>query len=101
MQTTLRCRAYLPDDVTSEAWRQIDILQQIRNHAVRDYYNTDYNDRPTDYDQHKRFTDWKQRWPVFSEPSAHAAQQAISQIHSDLETLQERRNNGYNVGRLR
>ncbi|WP_436903623.1 RNA-guided endonuclease InsQ/TnpB family protein [Halovenus halobia] len=100
MKHTLRSRAYLPDDVASEAWYQIDILRQIRNHAVRDYYNSDYNNRPSDYDQHAKLTEWTDRWPTFAEPSRHAAQQAISQIHSDLETIQERRENGYNVGRL-
>jgi putative transposase len=34
MKHTLRFRAYLSDDVASEAWRHIDILRQIRNHAV-------------------------------------------------------------------
>jgi putative transposase len=101
MQHTLRFRAYLSDDVASEAWRHIDIVRQIRNHAVRDYYQTDAGQRPSDYDQHKKFTEWNDRWPVFSDPSAHAAQQAISQIHDDLETLQERRDEGYNVGRLK
>ena len=100
MKHTLRFRAYLPDDVESEAWHHIDILRQIRNHTVRDYYNSDYNDRPSDYDQHNKLTAWADRWPTFAEPSRHAAQQAITQIHSDLETLQERRENGYNVGRL-
>ena len=97
---TLRFRAYLPDDVASEAWHQINIVRQIRNHAVRDYYNSDYNDRPSEYDQHGKLTTWADQWPTFAEPSQHAAQQAISQIYTDLETLQERRNNGYNVGRL-
>ncbi len=101
MKHTLRFRAYLADDVASEAWRHIDILRQIRNHAVRHYYNSDYNDRPSDYDQHDKLTEWTDRWPTFAEPSQHAAQQAISQIHSDLETLQERRNEGYSVGRLK
>ena len=101
MKHTLRFRAYLPDDVASEAWRHIDILRQIRNHAVRDYYNSDYNDRPSDYDQHSKLKDWTDQWPTFAAPSQHAAQQAISQIHSDLETLQERRDKGYDVGRLR
>ena len=101
MKHTLRFRAYPADDVASEAWRHIDILRQIRNHAVRDYYNSDYNDRPSEYDQHGKLTEWVDQWPIFAEPSQHAAQQAISQIHSDLETLQERRDNGYNVGRLR
>ena len=101
MKHTLRFRAYLPDDVASEAWRHIDILRQIRNHAVRDCYNSDYNDRPTEFEQNNKLTEWTDRWPTFAEPSQHAAQQAISQIHDDLETLQERCNEGYNVGRLR
>ncbi|QAU14338.1 transposase [Halorubrum sp. BOL3-1] len=100
MKHTLRFRAYLPDNVASEAWHQINILRQIRNHAVRDYYNSDYNDRPSEYDQHGKLTMWANQWPTFTEPSQHAAQQAISQIYTDLETLQERRNKGYNVGRL-
>ncbi|QSG12806.1 Transposable element [Halapricum desulfuricans] len=101
MKHTLRFRAYLSDGVASEAWRQIDILRQIRNHAVRDYYSSDYNNRPSDYDQHDKLTEWTDRWPTFAEPSQHAAQQAISQIHDDIETLQERRDEGYDVGRLR
>ena len=101
MQTTLRFRAYLSDAVASEAWRQIDILRQIRNHAVRDYYSADYNDKPSEFDQNNKLSGWTDRWPTFAEPSQHAAQQAIGQIHSDLEGLEERRNKGYNVGRLR
>ena len=101
MQTTLRFRAYLSDAVASEAWRQIDILRQIRNHAVRDYYKSEYNDRPTEFDQNNKLNDWTDQWPTFAEPSQHAAQQAIGQIHSDLEGLEERRNKGYDVGRLR
>ena len=101
MKHTLRFRAYLPEGVASEAWYQIDILRQIRNHAVRDYYNSDYNDRPSNYDQHGKLTEWADRWPTFAEPSRHAAQQTVTQIHSDLETLQERRENGYNVGQLK
>ncbi|ESS11215.1 MAG: transposase, IS605 OrfB family, central region [uncultured archaeon A07HR60] len=100
MQTTLRFRAYLSDAVASEAWRQIDILRQIRNHAVRDYYNADYNNQPSEFDQNNKLTDWTDQWPTFAEPSRHAAQQAISQIHTDLEGLEEQRNNGYDVGRL-
>jgi len=98
---TLRFRAYLSDEVASEAWRHIDILRQIRNHAVRDYYRSDYNDRPSEYDQHNKLTEWADRWPTFAVPSQHAAQQAIGQIHRDLDVLQERRDNGYDVGRLR
>jgi len=100
MKHTLRFRAYLSDDVASEAWRHINILRQIRNHAVRDYYGSDYNDTPSAYDQHGTLKDWTDQWPTFAEPSQHAAQQAITQIHSDLETLEKRRDEGYNCGRL-
>ena len=101
MKTTLRFRAYLSDAVASEAWRHIDILRQIRNHAVRDYYRQDYNNRPSEFDQNNKLGDWTDQWPTFAEPSQHAAQQAIGQIHSDLETLSGRQDNGYDVGRLR
>jgi transposase, IS605 OrfB family, central region len=87
--------------VAREAWSHIDILRQIRNHAVRDYYRSEYNNRPSDYDQHSKLKHWTDKWPTFAEPSQHAAQQAISHIHSDLETLQQRRNEGYDGGRLR
>ena len=101
MQTTLRFRAYLSDAVGSGVWRQIDILRQVRNHAVRDYYSANYNDRPSEFDQNNKLNHWTDKWPTFAEPSQHAAQQAISQIHADLERLEERRNNGYDVGQLR
>jgi putative transposase len=101
MKHTLRFRAYLPDDVASEAWRHIDVLRQIRNHAVRHYYRSDYNNKPSDYDQHSKLNKWSDEWPTFAEPSQHAAQQAISQIHTDLEGLEERRSKGYDVGQLR
>ncbi|ERG98348.1 MAG: hypothetical protein J07HQX50_02386, partial [Haloquadratum sp. J07HQX50] len=70
--------------MASEAWRHIEILRQIRNHAVRDYYRGDYN-------QHNKLTEWTDRWPTFAEPSQHTTHQAISRIHDDIETLQERR----------
>ncbi|MGZ0748561.1 RNA-guided endonuclease InsQ/TnpB family protein [Haloparvum sp. AD34] len=98
---TLRCRAYPEEESASEAWHHIDILRQIRNHAIRDYYSYEEGNRPNKYDQHKKLTEWKRTWSVFKEPSAHAAQQAISQIHKDIETLKERQKNGYNVGRLK
>jgi putative transposase len=100
LKHTLRFRVYLPDDVASEVWHQVNIPRQIRNHAVRDYCNSDDNDRPSEYDQHGKLTTWADQWPILAEPSQHAAQQAISQIYTDLKTLQERRNKGYNVGRL-
>ncbi|ERG90017.1 MAG: transposase, partial [Haloquadratum walsbyi J07HQW1] len=68
---------------------------------MRDYYGSDYNNKPSDYDQHSTLTDWTDKWSTFAEPSQHAAQQAISQIHSDREGLEERRKEGYDVGRLR
>ena len=101
MDITLRFRAY-PDEATeSEAWRHIDIHRQIRNHAVRDYYRADFNDRPSAYDQHSKLTEWKRQWPTFAEVSAHAAQQTVSQIHRDLTVLNEHRKNGRKVGRLK
>ncbi|MFH5801605.1 RNA-guided endonuclease InsQ/TnpB family protein [Haladaptatus sp. CMAA 1911] len=101
MDVTLRCRAYPDEDVASEAWRHIEIHRQIRNHAVRDYYRAPRNDRPTAYDQHRKLTEWKKRWPMFAEVSAHAAQQTVSQIQKDQTVLKKHRENGRKTGRLK
>ncbi len=101
MDTALRCRADPDEGTASEAWRHIDIHRQIRNHGVRDYYSYAKGNRPSAYDQHNKLTRWKRQWPTFAEVSAHAAQQTLSQIHKDVETLKGRRENGYKTGCLK
>ena len=101
MDITLRCRAYPDEETASVAWNHIDILRQIRNQAVRHYYRSPRGNRPSKYDQHSELTEWKRRWSAFKKPSAHAAQQAVSQIHKDHETQRGRRKNGYKTGRLK
>lgn len=101
MDLTLRFRAYPDDDTASEVWRHIDIHRQIRNHAVRDYYRAPRDDRPSAYDQHRKLTEWKQQWPTFTEVSAHAAQQTVSQIQKDQTVLKSHRENGRKTGRLK
>ena len=101
MDLTLRCRAYPDEEIASVAWEHIDILRQIRNQALRHYYRSPHDDRPTEYDQHAKLSEWKRRWPVFKKPSAHAVQQSVSQIHKDHETQKGRRESGYKTGRLK
>jgi putative transposase len=100
MDLTLRCRAYPDEETASEAWRHIEIHRQIRNDAVRDYYASEPGNRPSAYDQHKRLTAWKRSYPLYAEVSAHAAQQTISEIHKNVETLRGHRRNGRKAGRL-
>jgi putative transposase len=101
MNVTLRCRAYPDEETASEAWQHIELHRQIRNHAVRDYYRSPRGERPSAYDQHRKLTEWKRRWPVFKQVSAHAAQRTVSEIHKNVETLRAHRENGYKTGRLR
>jgi len=101
MDITLRCRAYLDEETASEAWRHIEIHRQIRNHAIRDYYSHQPRNRPTAYDQHRKLTEWKQQWSVFSEVAAHAVQQTVSEIHKNINTENGRRKNGHKTGRLK
>jgi putative transposase len=101
MDLTLRFRAYPDTDTASEAWRHIDIHRQIRNHAVRNYYRAGYNDRPEKNEQVNKLPGWKRQWPVFADVSAHAAQQTVRQIHTDLSNLGKRRRKGYKTGRLK
>lgn len=84
----------------SEARRHIEVHRQIRNHAVREYYSPNPRKRPTIYEQHSKLTAWKQRWPVFSDALAYAAQQTVSKIHGNLKTLRKRHEKGHDVGQL-
>ena len=101
MDITLRFRAYPDEGVASEAWRHIDIHRQIRNHAVRDYCRADWNDRPTKHEQVNKLPGWKRQWPVFADVSAHAAQQTVRQIHTDLSNLKKARKKGFKTGHLK
>jgi putative transposase len=101
MNVTLRCRACPDEETASEAWRHIELHRQIRNHAVRDYYSHEPGNRPSSFDQHNKLTDWKQRWPVFKDVSAHAAQQTISEVHKNIKILREKRYKGCKTGRLK
>lgn len=101
MDVGIRCKALLDQEVEETAWSHIDTLRQIRNHSIRDYYSASPGNRPSEYEQNNKLPDWKRTWPAFKEPSAHAAQQAIAQIHTDLENLRQRRKNGYKTGRLK
>jgi putative transposase len=101
MNVTFRCRAYPDEETASEAWRHIELHRQIRNHAVRDYYDYEPGDRPSAFDQHNKLTDWKQRWPAFTDVSAHAAQQTVSEVHKNVKMLREKRDKGHKVGRLK
>ena len=101
MDVTLRCRAYPDEETASEAWRHIELHRQIRNHAVRDYYSHEPGNCPSSFDQHNKLTDWKQRWPVFKDVSAHAAQQTISEVHKNIKILREKRYKGCKTGRLK
>jgi putative transposase len=100
MDYTLRFRAAPDEETASEAWRHTNIHRQIRNHAVRDYYRSPRNDRPSEYDQINKLPGWKRQWPVFKDVLAHAAQQTVSQIHKDLSVLKSHRENGRKTGRL-
>ncbi|WP_227379446.1 RNA-guided endonuclease InsQ/TnpB family protein [Haladaptatus halobius] len=101
MDITFRFRAYPDEDTASEAWRHIDIHRQIRNHAVRDYHRSSRNDRPSRNQQVNKLPGWKQRWPLWKEVSAHAAQQTVRQIHNDLSVLKSHRENDRKTGRLK
>lgn len=77
------------------------IHRQIRNHAVRDYYRSPRNDCRSRNQQVNKLPGWKQRWPLWKDVSAHAAQQTVRQIHNDLSVLKSHRENGRKTGRLK
>lgn len=99
--TSYRYQASPDEETASEARRHIDIHRQLRNHALKDKREANPWAEPSAYTQHKRFTEWKQEWPVFGEVHSKAAQRTITQLHRDQSSLDELTAKGYDTGELR
>jgi len=53
------------------------------------------------YKHHDRLRDWKDDYPVFGEVHSRALQRTVSRFYDNLSNLNEKKQNGYKVGRLR
>jgi len=53
------------------------------------------------YKHHDRLRDWKDDYPVFGEVHSRALQRTVSRFYDNLSNLNEKKENGYKVGRLR
>jgi len=99
-----RFRAY-PDrtGVIAEVERHIDIHRQAYNHTRYEYQalDTDEDTIGSAYQHHKRLTEWKDEWPVFSEVHSKALQKTVKRFYDNLSTLSEKKKKGYKVGELR
>ena len=99
-----RFHAY-PDrtGVTGEAERHIDIHRQAYNHARYEYntLDTDEDNIGSAYQHQKRLTEWKDKWPIFSEVHSKSLQKTVERFYDNLSNLSEKKQNGYNVGWLK
>ena len=99
-----RFHAY-PDrtGVTGEAERHIDIHRQAYNHARYEYntLGTDEDNIGSAYQHQKRLTEWKDKWPIFSEVHSKSLQKTVERFYDNLSNLSEKKQNGYNVGWLK
>ena len=99
-----RFRAY-PDrtGVAAEVERHIDIHRQAYNHTRYEYQtlDTDEDNIGSAYQHQKRLTEWKDKWPVFSEVYSKALQKTVERFYDNLSTLSEKKQNGHTVGRLK
>ena len=100
MEHSHRYRAYPNDEVAATAEHHIDVHRQLYNHVRWDYEQAPEDDKPTEYDQNNKLTEWKRKWPVFGELHSKAAQATVARFHRNLTVLRELKQKGYNVGRL-
>ena len=101
MEYSHRYRAYPTEEVAERLEHHLDVHRQLYNHVRWDYEQAPEDDKPSEYDQNNKLTDWKQRWPVFSELHSKAAQATVARFHHNLTVLRELKEKGYNVGRLK
>ena len=101
MEYSHRYRAYPTQEVAERLEHHLDVHRQLYNHVRWDYEQAPEDDKPSEYDQNNRLTDWKQRWPVFGELHSKAAQATVARFHRNLSNLRKKKEKGYNVGRLK
>jgi len=101
MEHSHRYRAYPSPEVAMAAEHHIDVHRQLYNHVRHDYENSPDDDKPSEYTQNKRLTQWKRKWPVFAELHSKAAQATVARFHDNLSNLRKKKENGYKVGWLK
>ena len=101
MEHSHRYRAYPSDEVAMAAEHHIDVHRQLYNHVKWDYTNSPDDDKPSEYTQNKRLTQWKRQWPVFAELHSKAAQATVARFHDNLSNLRKKKEKGNKVGWLK
>ncbi|MFB6152324.1 MAG: RNA-guided endonuclease InsQ/TnpB family protein, partial [Haloarculaceae archaeon] len=101
MEYSHRYRAYPTQAVAERLDHHLDVHRQLYNHVRWDYDQAPEDDKPSEYDQNNRLTEWKQRWPVFSDLHSKAAQATVARFHDNLTVLSELKEREYNVGQLK
>ncbi|THE64333.1 transposase [Salinadaptatus halalkaliphilus] len=101
MEHSYRYHAYPTQKVAAELEHHLNVHRQLYNHVRWDYTNSPEDDKPSEYDQNNKLTEWKRKWPVFSELHSKAAQATVARFHHNLTVLSELKQKGYNVGRLK
>ncbi|MFQ3318670.1 MAG: putative transposase [Natronomonas sp.] len=101
MEHSHRYQAYPTQEVAGELEHHLDVHRQLYNHVRWDYENSPDDDKPSEYDQNNKLPELKRTWPVFGELHSKAAQATVARFHRNLSNLRKKKEQGYNVGRLK
>ena len=101
MEYSHRYHAYPTQEVAEGLEHHLNVHRQLYNHVRWDYTNSPEDNKPSEYDQNNKLPTWKRRWSVFSELHSKAAQATVARFHRNLSNLRKKKENGYNVGRLK
>ncbi|MFD1589355.1 RNA-guided endonuclease InsQ/TnpB family protein [Halorientalis brevis] len=103
MEYTHRYCAHPNNEVAVELRRHIDIHRQAYNYTRYEYETlpSDTDTIGSAYRHHKRLTDWKSEFPVFGEVHSKALQRTVARFYDNLSNLKDKKDAGYNVGRLK
>jgi putative transposase len=89
MEYDYRYRAH-PDhnNLVSKAERQLDIHRQAYNYTRYEYNNKqNQSNIGSTFSHQKRLTDWKDKFPIFSEVHSKALQKTVERFYKNLSRL--------------
>ena len=101
MEYSHRYHAYPTQEVAEGLEHHLNVHRQLYNHVRWDYENSPEDDKPSEYDQNNKLTEWKRKWSMFAELYSKAAQATVARFHHNLSNLRKKKEKGYNVGRLK
>jgi len=98
MNYNYRYRLNPSDDLRERLAWTVDTCRQVYNHFL---HRLNRHDDTSSYSEQKHLPDLKKWWSDLQDVHSKVLQKVVQRLYDNLSTLKGRKQNGYNIGKLR